>query len=200
MLKRLRNLLGKSPVPKKDKAADLLTRIRKDKAGNIYNRFKDVREIPAHRLRLAEMAAIEADLGITAKDGCLLIDTAIEKFETWSKSPKSTGLADALSILVELKRRFVSLAEEETLLKLATIYFTMNKEDPFVYNEIDQQAKKNAWNMDQETKDFFLCRGAEITNFFGTTSDKDILTYLKQNQPELKKAAHFLEKSGLGNT
>lgn len=156
--------------------------------------------MPAPRLRNAEIAAIEADLCITAKDGSMLIDSAIEKFEIWSKSPKSTGLADALSILVELKRRFVSLAEEETLLKLASVYFVMNDEDPYHYIPSQQQAKKDAWDIDGEAKDFFLCRAAEITNFYGTTSDKDILMYLKQNQPELKKAARFLEKSGLSNT
>ncbi len=172
----------------------------KDKSGNIYYKFRDPREMPAPRLRNAEIAAIEADLCITAKDGSMLIDTAIEKFEIWAKSPKSTGLADALSILVELKRRFESLAEEETLQKLATVYFVMNNEDPHHYIQSQQQAKLDAWDIDREAKDFFLCRAAEITNFYGTTSDKDILMYLKTNQPELKKAVHFLKKSGLSNT
>ena len=130
----------------------------------------------------------------------MLVDKVITDIETWAKSPKSTGLANALSVLVELKRRFESLAEEETLLKLATVYFVMNKEDPYHYNTLEQQAKKDAWNIDGEAKDFFLCRAAEITNFYGTTSDKDILMYLKQNQPELKEAARFLKKSGLSNT
>ena len=70
--------------------------------------------MPAPRLRNAEIAAIEADVCISAENGSKLVDTAIEKFEAWAKSPKSTGLADALSILVELKRRFVSLAEFST--------------------------------------------------------------------------------------
>jgi len=156
--------------------------------------------MPAHRLRIAEMAAIEADVCISAENGSQLVEAAIEKFEHWSKSPKSTGLSDALSILVELKRRFTSLAEEETLQKLASVYFVMNDEDPEHYVSSQQQKKLDAWDIDREAKDFFLCRAAEITNFFGTTSDKDILMYLKQNQPELKKAAHFLKKSGLSNT
>ncbi len=156
--------------------------------------------MPAPRLRNAEIAAIEADLCITAKDGSMLIDAAIEKFEIWSKSPKSTGLADSLSILVELKRRFESLAEEETLLKLASIYFMMNDEDPHHYVNSQQQVKLDAWDIDKEAKDFFLCMEEEITNYYGTTSDKNKLMYLNQNQPELKKAARFLEKSGFGST
>lgn len=156
--------------------------------------------MPPHRFRLAEIALIEVDCCISAKSGAELVDAAINKFEEWSKSPKSTGLADALSIMVELKRRFVSLVEEETLQKLATIYFTMNDEDPEHYIESEQQAKINAWDIDRTAKDFFLCRAAEITGFFGDTSDKDILMYLRKNQPELKKAALFLKKSGLSNT
>jgi len=156
--------------------------------------------MPAHRFRLAEMAIIEADLGISAKEGSRLIDECIKKFETWAKSPKSTGLSEALAILVELKRRFESLAEEETLQKLASIYFVMNDEDPYHYVDSQQQKKFDAWDIDNDAKDFFLCRAAEITRFYGNTSDKDILMYLKQNQPELTKAARFLEKSGLSNT
>ena len=155
--------------------------------------------MPAHRCRIAEMALIEADLCISAENGSKLVEAAIEKFEHWSKSPKSTGLSDALSIMVELKRRFVSLAEEETLQKLASVYFVMNDEDPEHYVSSQQQKKFDAWDIDREAKDFFLCRAAEITRFFGTTSDKDILMYLRENQPELK-AAHFLKKSGLSNT
>jgi len=155
--------------------------------------------MPPIRFRLAEIALIETDCCISAISGSMLVSKAIEKFEEWSKSPKSTGLSEALAILVELKRRFVSLVEEETLQKLATIYFTMNDEDPEHYIESEQQAKINAWDIDRESKDFFLCRAAEITRFFGSTSDKDILMYLRKNQPELKKAARFLEKSGLSN-
>lgn len=186
---------------KSPKEADLLKRIYKDKAGNIYYQFRDhSRIMPAHRFRLAETAIIEADLGISAKEGSKLVDECINKFEAWAKSPKSTGLSEALSILVELKRRFESLAEEETLLKLASVYFVMNDEDPYHYVSSQQQKKFDAWDIDIEAKDFFLCRAAEITGFYGNTSDKDILLYLKKNQPELTKVAHFLEKSGLSNT
>lgn len=154
----------------------------------------------AHRLRIAEIAGIEAELCLNSKDGSMLVDKVITEIELWAKSPKSTGLANALAILVELKRRFEALAEEETFLKLATVYFMMNDEDPYKYSDIDQQKKKDAWEVDSEAKDFFLCRAAEITRFYGTTSDKDILMYLRKNQPELEKTARFLKKSGLSNT
>jgi len=153
----------------------------------------------AHRLRIAEIAGIEAELCLSSEDGSKLVDEVINGIEMWAKSPKSTGLSESLAILVELKRRFEALAEEETFLKLATVYFMMNDEDPNKYSSIDQQKKKDAWEVDREAKDFFLCRAAEVTRFYGTTSDKDILMYLRKNQPELKKAARFLEKSGLSN-
>jgi len=156
--------------------------------------------MPAARIRIGEITAIGADLGLSPEDGVKLTETALGHFDNWAKSPKSTGFADGLSIIVELNHRFKSLAEEETLLKLATVYFTMNDENPKKYNALEQQAKIDAWDIDREAKDFFLCRAVEITEFFGTTSDKDILMYLKQNQPGLKKAAHFLKKSGLKST
>jgi len=156
--------------------------------------------MPAHRLRIAEIVGRETELCITSEEGIRLTDGIINDLETWTKSQKSTGFANGMAKLVELRRRFELLAEEDTLLKLATIYFIMNNEDSDHYLPSEQKKKKDAWDIDQEAKDFFLCRAAEITNFYGTTSDKDILMYLKQNQPELRKAARFLEKSGLDNT
>jgi len=156
--------------------------------------------MPAHRLRIAEVAGVEAEMCISSEEGIRLTDGIINDIEGWIKSPKSTGFGDGMAKLVELRRRFELLAEEDTLLKLASVYFVMNDEDPQHYLPSEQQKKYNAWDIDREAKDFFLCRGAEITRFFGTTSDKDILMYLRKHQPELTKAARFLEKAGLGNT
>ena len=198
-LKRLQNLLKGNPDQPKEQAADL-EQIYRDKAGNIYYKHRDDRQMSAHRLRIAEIACIEAELCLNSKDGSMLVDKVITGIEMWAKSPTSTGLSESLAILVELERRFKALAEEETFLKLATVYFMMNDEDPETYSSIDQQKKKDAWEVDKDAKDFFLCRAAEVTRFFGTTSDKDILLYLKKHQPDLKKTARYLEKSGLGNT
>ena len=156
--------------------------------------------MPGCRLRVGEIALKGVELGLSVDEGVKLTRKALDNFDQWVKAPKSTGFADGLAIIVELNHRFQSVAEEETLQTLATVYFTMNEENPLVYSFADQQAKLDAWDIDREAKDFFLCRAAEITNFYGTTSDKDILMYLKTNQPEQKKAARFLEKSGLGNT
>ena len=191
ILKKLKNLLRKS---QEDPKRSLLVRTYKDQNGHVYYRFKDPREMPGQRLRVAEVAAVEADLSINAKDAIELIDLTMEKFESWSKAPKTKGLAEALHILVELKRRFVALAEEKTLLKLATCYFTMDNEDPEHYIQSQQNRKIDAWDADQDAKSFFLCRGAEITQFYSDTSDRDILMYLKKEQPNLEKVTDFLSK------
>ena len=197
--KWLKNLLAGSPAQPKEKAADL-KRIYKDKAGNIYYKFRDDRQLSAHRTRVGEITAIEAEMCISSEEGIKLTNGIITDLENWTKSQKSTGFGDAMAKLVELRRRFELLAEEDTLLKLASVYFMMNDEDPQHYLPSEQQKKHDAWDIDSEAKDFFLCRAAEVTRFYGTTSDKDILMYLKKNQPELKKAAQFLKKSGLSNT
>ena len=178
---------------KSPSGADLV-RTYKDNNGHVYYRFKDPRQMPGPRLRVAEVAAVEADLSINAKDGTQLIEMAIESFEQATRSPKFTGFAQGLDYLVELKRRFVALAEEKTLLKLATVYFTMDDEDPNHYISREQERKIDAWDADPACKDFFLCRGAEITQFYSDTSDKDILMYLKKEQPNLEKVTGFLSK------
>lgn len=175
-------------------------RTYKDENGHVYYRFKDVRQLPGPRLRVAEAAATEADLSINSQDAIKLIDLAMEKFEEWSKSRQSKGLGDALAILVELKRRFVALAEEKTLLKLATVYFTMDDEDPLHYISREQERKLDAWECDLACKDFFLCRGAETTQFYSDTSDKDILMYLKAEQPNLEKVTDFLSRRTFSDT
>lgn len=194
--KLMKNLLQslfkrtKTEDPKKS----LLVRNYKDNNGHIYYRFRDPREMPGPRLRVAELAAVEADLSISAEDGKKLIGMAIEKFETATRSKKFDGFSQGLYYLVELQRRFDALAEEKTLQKLATVYFTMDDEDPETYINSWQQRKMDAWDADPDCKSFFLCRAAEITQFFGDTSDTDILTYLKKEQPSLEKVTDFLSK------
>lgn len=150
--------------------------------------------MPGARLRAAEVAAVEAELSITAEDGAKMIDLAIEKFEQATRSKKFSGFGEGLNILVELKRRFVALIEEKTILKLAMIYFTIDDEDPNFFLGSYQDKKRDAWDADPRCKDFFLCRGAEITGFYGNISDKDILMYLNQEQPGLEKATDFISK------
>ena len=43
----------------------------------------------------------EAELSITAEDGAKMIDLAIEKFETATRSKKFSGFGDGLNILVD---------------------------------------------------------------------------------------------------
>jgi len=156
--------------------------------------------MPGARIRVAELATIEADLSISATEGIKLLDLAMEKFDTWTKSPKSKGFGEALAILVELQRRFKATMEEKTLQKLATCYYVMDDEDEVHYIQSQQQKKLDAWDADEDAKSFFLCRAAELTELYGNTSDKDILMCLKKEQPELEKVARYFSKSGSKNT
>ena len=164
-----------------------------DKYGNKYYEYKDPRQMPGPRLRVAEIAAVEADLSITAEKGTELVEASIE-------FANKGDFVQCSAILVELYRRFKSLAEEETLLRLASAYYTMNDEDESHYISSEQQAKFDAWDMDPEAKNFFLSASMGLTGFFGNTSTEDILTYLKSEQPKLEKAATFLKKFTSTNT
>ena len=156
--------------------------------------------MPGARLRVAEIAAAGAAIGISPEECKELLKLSITKFEDGFKSMKSTGVTEGLNILYELMKRFVSVVEETTLMKLALIYFTMNDEDPYHYIQSEQQKKVDAWDVDPDAKDFFLCRGAELTGFYGNTSDQDILMSLKKDQPNMEKATEILEKHGFVNT
>lgn len=173
----------------------LLKRIYKDKNGNLYYGWRDVRQLPGHRLRNAETAAVEADLSISAQRGMEIIDAAIGHFDEFAKSSKSQGFSKGLNLIMELRYLFAALLEEKTMLTLATVYYTMNDEDTEHYVQSEQQKKMDAWDKDEDAKDFFLCRAAEITGFFSGVSDKDILMCLKKEQPNLEKVARFFEKS-----
>jgi len=191
----LRNLLRKP----EDQRRSSLVQTYKDQNGHVYYRFKDPRQMAGPRLRVAELAAVEAELSISAEDGKKLVGMAIESFETATRSKKFEGFSTGLTYLVELQRRFEALAEEKTLLKLATCYFTMDDEDPEHYISSQQERKIDAWDADPDAKSFFLCRGAEITQFYGDTSDRDILMYLKKEQPNLERVTDFLSKRTFKN-
>lgn len=185
-------MLKKLFKKQKQKPKIELKQVYKDKNNHIYYEYADPRAMPGVRLRIAEIATVEEELGISADIGIELLDLAMEKLAGWSQDAK--GFGEGLAILVELKRRFVALVEEKTLLKLATIYFTMDNEDETKYINSEQLKKIDAWDADPEAKDFFLCTSAKLTNRFGDFSPEDILKYLKENQPELEKVEQYLQK------
>lgn len=185
-------------LKKKQKPKIELKQIYKDKNGHVFYEYLDPRQMPGVRLRVAEIATVEADMKVSAKTGIELLDLAMEKLAGWSQDKK--GFGEGLTILVELKRRFVALIEEKTLLKLATIYFTMDAENETQYISSEQTKKIDAWDADLECKDFFLCVAVKLTGFFGDFSTEDILKYLKENQKELEKVEQFLQRKPLKNT
>lgn len=164
-----------------------LKQVYKDRAGNIYYAYVDPRELPGPRLRVAEVAVVEAGMNIDAKTGMEMID---RQMEYWNKGQ----YAQAINISTELYKRFKMLAEEETLLKLATAYFVMNGEDETRYNKSDQELKLRAWADDEDARDFFIVEAVKLTGYYSTISPEDILTYLKENKSEVEKAAKYLQK------
>ena len=178
--------------PKQERKVEM-NKIYTDRYGNKFYEYKDPRQLPGPRLRVAEIAAVEADLSITAEKGCELI-------EAWVEFANKGDFTQASAIAVELYRRFKALAEEETLLRLASAYFVMNDEDEGHYIGREQRDKFDAWDMDPDSKDFFLSAAMKLTGFYGNTSTEDILKYLKEEQPRFEKAATFLKKFSPTNT
>jgi hypothetical protein len=158
-----------------------------EKNGNTFYKYVDPLELPGPRLRAAEIAAVEADLSINSKDGIALLDKVFAEMNKGS-------FVQASAILVELYRRFKALAEEETFLKLATVYFVMNDEDETKYNLDEQELKIKVLKADEELKSFFLSAAAEHTKNYSKVSQETIMKYLEENQEELQKIEKYLSR------
>lgn len=172
---------------KQTKIDHRLELIHTDKHGNKYYKFKDPRQLPGARLRAAEMAAIEAELCITSQEGSRLLEIQMDYMN-------KGDFVHASSITVELYNRFKSLAEEETLLKLASVYVVMEGEPVDEYMQSWFERKLKAWADDEQAKGFFLGLAIQITEAYGDTSPQHILEYLKNHREELEKSKRYIAR------
>lgn len=183
-------LLKKPKSPKIDPRLELL---HTDKHGVKYFKFKDPRQLPGPRLRAAELAAVEAELCLTSQEGSRLLEMQMEYMN-------KGDFVKASSITVELYNRFKSLAEEETLLKLASVYVLLEGEPPDEYMQSWFNKKIELWNDDQEAKGFFLGMAIKLTEIYGDTSPETILQYLKEHREELEKSKRYIARLLSKNT
>lgn len=179
--------------PKKHKIDSRLELLYTDKHGVKYFKFRDPRQLPGARLRAAELAAVEAELCLTSQEGSRLLEMQMEYMN-------KGDFVKASSITVELYNRFKSLAEEETLLKLASVYVLLEGEPPDEYMQSWFNKKIELWNDDQEAKGFFLGMAIKLTEIYGDTSPETILQYLKEHREELEKSKRYIARLLSKNT
>ena len=158
------------------------------KNGNVFFEYVNNLELPAKRAIAAEVAVREATMNMTSEVLVELIDKMIELAEKGK-------IVDLFAILKEMKTRIQYISEEETLRKLATVYFVMNNEDESSYIREEQQKKIDVWKADQDLGDFFLQKAYDLTMSYSATSKVDIITYLKKYEADIKKIEKYLQNS-----
>ena len=153
--------------------------------GHIFYSYKNNLELPAKRSIAAEVAVREACMNITAEKLDELLDECI-------KHANKGNIVDLFAIIKEIKNRLRYSGERETLMKLATVYYIMDNEDETDYIRSEQQAKMKFWEDYPEEGDFFLQKAHNIITSFSNTSQIDIVTYLMENEKEIKKLQSYL--------
>lgn len=156
-----------------------------DDQGNKFYEFANVLEIPSRRSIAAEVAIREQQMNLTADNLNMLIEHA--------KTAGDKGnFSDVMTIINEIQYRLTFAGEEQTLLKLATIYFTINGENPNKYKKEDQDLKMEIFKSNDDVRDFFLQKAYNLTQIYSDTSEADILMYLKRVESQNKRLQRFL--------
>lgn len=185
MLHKLKKLFTKStplPViadikkPKTDKEVDLAYI---DVDGNHFYLYRNVTDLPFRRHIAAEIATKQAEFNLTKEKFEKLLDAMI-------KSMDDGKYAEVATMLYETKERLAFAAEEYTLLQLASVFTLMNDENGDHYYALEQKAKQDAWQKDDDAKDFFLRLAFNLTKTSQNISDIDILAYLKEIEQKVR--------------
>lgn len=93
-------------------------------------------------------------------------------------------LMKAFSIIQDIDFRLRFLAEENSVLDLACIYFFLVDEDPDEPSETFNRKKHKIFETDLKAKAFFLRIGLSLADKYSEQQEKDTLSYLEE--PETK--------------
>lgn len=153
-----------------------------DSKGRKYYQLKDAVLMHYQRAVWSQIILREADMCMTRewlKDQLGKIDQAINRQRT----------ADVIRLIDEIKLRNGLAAEDETLFRLAAVYFIREDEDPRTYDEEFAKAKVQQWRNDKADHDFFLVRSWKLIRESGELSEAAILNYLNEAKHQLQRLA-----------
>lgn len=132
-------------------------------------------EVSALRGLGAEKAKRYMDLNITERSlKALLLDCKTRA--------GANDLVGAFSVIQEIEYRVNFLAEEHSILDLASIYFFLEDEDPEEPSEVHNRRKHSIFEKDSEARGFFLRIGLSLAKKFSEKQEQDILNYLEENK------------------
>lgn len=162
-----------------------LKHVYTDKQGNNFFEYENPLEMPKVRMLAGEISTRYMAMNLTKEELLRLLTEAEHR-------ANKGNIVELFSIIKEIKDRAHYLAEENSLMQLATVYFLMEGEDPKLYDKATQRRKMALWNQDEEMKGFFLQKAWDQTHSFTESSQINIPLYL-----EMMKAQQSAESTSV---
>lgn len=168
-----------------------LVEVYVDMEGNKWFTFADIKQIPAKRGILAELATKYIDMNITSARLREFVDKI-------SENVNEGRFIKAAALLELLSERLNWSCEEETLMQFAKVYFLMEGE-PITGGgpgSIQYEKQKDAiLRKDLAARAFFLTRAFILTKNYSDISPENILEYLEQKKGALVNEQLILASS-----
>lgn len=190
------DFLKKKPVePPREKIP--LVKIYTDTTGVNWYRYENEVSLPGPRAIQAEIATRMAEMNLTKKELKSLIG--------YMKTEGNKGnFVDVFAVINELEFRLDFISEENTLLDLALVYFSIDGENETIVDRAANERKKQIFETDPAARDFFLVRSFRYTTAFSNISEEDIhvslLNQMNENKATGQKLGHLLQLLNSTNT
>ena len=136
----------------------------------------DITKISAMRGVAAEKAKRFASLCITSDELSNLLSVAIDGIN------QKQDIAQAISILHELKFRQEMICEENSILELAFIYLLIEGEDIDNPSEETNRLKSELCKKHSDLRGFFLTVGFKLAGLLSKRQGVDLLGYLEETK------------------
>jgi hypothetical protein len=163
----------------------VLSHIFTGKDGVKWYQFDNALAMPAKRAIAAEVATRMQEMNLTK-------DKLLGMMKVMKDQANKGNIVELFHTLNEIEFRLNFIAEEETLIELASCYFVMDGEDESDFSEIYRKKKIEYIKSDPEAFNFFVQRAFEYTTIYSQLSDTDIHEYLTLNAHNAKRIAEFL--------
>lgn len=173
--------------PKKPNTRVPVKEVYRTPDGTVFYEFENHLQIPARRAIAAEVATRMADMNLT-KERLRMI---LEKMREFGNKGDIVSL---FSLISEVEFRIDYLGEEETLREFAVLYFLIDGEEADIVDEVAKRKKLELFQKYPEAEAFFLKAAFGVITAYSSTSEEDILDYLRKNATEASRLINFLQE------
>lgn len=184
LLRKLKNLLRKPfkqlRVNDKQKIIEAFTY-----RGRTYYMFDNIFEIPSIRGLMALDYYEEFEMRCTKE----YLQKFTQAMEVILSDTKKLNLIHLATLVKHLQERLVMIPVPDHILKLASVIFFDDSENPYYYDRAYCQKKISLWKQDPEVLSFFFANAIERLNtLFGFARNK--FTYVFGGGSGIKRSTH----------